>query len=237
MAFMRSPLYVDKDGWTVYSEEEFQLLSERIRTKELATERRELVHREIERLLENLNVDKEEKSRAFNMYGLVIRTDLINNYSSAPIAATVVYTVCREQRIPRTAKDVGLASYVKIDFEGEQSLRQLARTSTIQRLYNHVCDRLGRTYLPISPQKFGQRYCDKLNLDDEIQEFVKVALNQVENEISGVAPQSVAAGAICYSIDVFDLDLTQWEIQKATYCSMVTIRKRRDHIKEIVGRE
>lgn len=248
----RDRLSEETESRTVHSPEQYNQLRETIRTQDRAQDRMELAKNEIRRLCDCLDVGDVIEDEAIQVYQQIIRTDLINNYSVTELTAAAVYTACREQRVPRTLSDVNRAASVLVDSSLEGVVKRdrsvgtrstyegcallgLCRQTTIQRVYSKICDRLGRTYAPVDPEKFVRRYCEELDFGPYVEEFANVAINQVDDEkFAGRDPNSIAAGAIYYAAERLEFGLTQYELDNVTHRSPSTISETRTLIKESI---
>lgn len=222
----------------VYSTEEYEQLTETIGTEDRAHERLQLATNEITRLCDRLAVGADVADDATRIYRQVIRTDIVNNYSIGTLTAAAVYTACRKHGEPRTIEDVDDAAYVRIECsDGSEVERTYSgwrfSVRPVQRVYRVIRDRFDRKYSPIEPSKFVERYCDELDLEQDVEEVARVAITRTGDEaLAGMAPSKIAAGAIYYACDMLGHDVTQREIKSVTGCSVTTIGKTQKLIQE-----
>ena len=88
-------------------------------------------------------------------------------------------------------------------------------------------DRLTKT-VSIQPKDFIKRFCNKLNIDDYIQDIIHICNVSLKNNIiSENTPQSIAAGCIFYFIKnkVDKLKISKKDISIICKISEVTINK------------
>lgn len=236
----------------IYSPKQYNELTETIRTEDRAQERLDMATNEIGRLSTRLDVEDVVEDEALQFYRRILRTDLVNNYSIGDLTAAAVYTACRKHAVPRTLADVKAANRIVMDsnLEGEVVIRRkygpdrtytgrnilsLSGRKTLQRLYGKICDRLGHRYDVVGAEKFAERYCREFGVEPEVEEFVQVAIKMVDQEAaSGSDFSNIAAGALYYASEQFDLGITQEELRQVASCSTATIRRTRDIIKESI---
>lgn len=241
----RRSIWFENDGSpTVYSPEEYTQLRARPGTQDRAQDRQGLSETEIRQLCTRLEVGDKVADEATQLYRQAIRTELVNNYLNGSLMAAAVYTTCRKYGEPRTIRDVVDAAYVRIASDAdaastrrsnEQNLRSLSSPREIQRVYNIFRDRFDRRYPPIEPEKFVQRYCEELELGQEAEEVARMAITMTEDQaLSGRDPNSIAAGAVYYASENLGRDLTQRKIGYVSGCTVKTIRRTRDVIKESI---
>lgn len=242
---------IDLDSLTVYSPEQYTQITETIRTHDRAQDQLDVAKNELTRLCTCIEVGDAVKNEAVQVYQRIIRTNLVNNYAISDLTAATVYAACCEHRVPRTFSDVYLATFVLVDgdhkdlFEGYDrvdpvmydgcAVVTLSRENTIKRVYKQICDLLGRTHLPIGPEKFVQRYCDELGLGTDVEEFVRVTIDTVgETDVTGKDSGTIVTGAIYYAAETLDLDLTQREIRAVTHRSESTMREMHHLIRDSI---
>lgn len=235
------------DSPTVYSPEQYRQLRYIPGTQDRAQARQKLSEKELQHLCTRLAVGDDVANEATSLYQQVIRTNMVNNRLNGTLIATSVYTACRKYELPRTSHDVDDAAQVLVHSDRDltklrtyngHEIRDLTFWLGIQRTYNKICDRFGRHYPPVAPEKFAQRYCDELELGTEVEEFVRVAITQVDGEaMAGRDPKNIAAGAIYYASEKMDLGIRQRDIAVVAHCNVSTIRDVRTLIKESIEPE
>lgn len=140
--------------------------------------------------------------------------------------------------------DIAGAAHVLVDSTDNPSSRHrdedylqrgIASKGELRRVYNQIRNRFDRRYAPVEPEKFAQRYCEELGLEEQVAEFVEVVIKRVDDEaLSGMSPDSIAAGAIYYASQELNLGVTQRNLESVAQCSAVTTRKARDVITESI---
>ena len=96
---------------------------------------------------------------------------------------------------------------------------------------------LGLKLLPQSPRDYIARFCNRLDLDMEVQRKAKEILDKVEKDelASGVAPSGVAAATIYIAAILGNRPCTQKEVAEVAGVTEVTIRNRYKRISVAIG--
>src|SRR5207247_994344 len=91
--------------------------------------------------------------------------------------------------------------------------------------------------LPPSPRDYIARFCNRLELDMDVQRKAKEILDKVEKDelASGVAPSGVAAATIYISAILCNKPCTQKEVAEVAGVTEVTIRNRYKRISVAIG--
>lgn len=96
----------------------------------------------------------------------------------------------------------------------------------LQSVYREIRDRFDRKYSQIDAEKFVERYCAELELDQTVEEVAQVAITRTDGELSGgIAPDKIAVGAIYYACETLGRDVTQREIADVARCTPSTVSK------------
>lgn len=244
MRYRHKAWFKNIDSPTIYSAEQYQQLATIPGSPDEAADRLDVSKSEIRELCTRLETGDEVAEDAIQLYRQVIRTNLVNNYLNGSLMGAAVYAACRKYEVPRTMNDVYQASHVLVEPSDDAASRNRAedyqvRNLTIMielpRTYNRIRDRFDRRHPPVAPEKFAQWYCDELGLEEQVVEVVEVAIKRMDGEaLSGIAPNSIAAGAIYYASQKLDLDVTQRELEVVTQCSESTIRNTRNLIQDSI---
>lgn len=244
MVWRRSIWFDNDDAATVYSPEQYRELRAIAGTHDQAQARKGLSETELRHLCKRLEVGERVVEEAIQLYRQAIRTDLVNNYLNGSLMAAAVYTACRKYGVPRTFGDVDDAAYVRVASDedsasarssGDHGLRPLSGRLEMKRVYNRFRDRFDRRYPQVEPEKFVQRDCEHLELDQEVEEVARMAITMAgDKALSGMDPNSIAAGAIYYASKTLGRDVTQREIEYVSGYSVTTIQRTRDVIKDSI---
>lgn len=135
-----------------------------------------------------------------------------------------VYISCRQNKYPRTAKE--LATIFNVDITCATK-----GCKTAQVILNDLEKDLNMdektTFNKTTPDSFIQRYCSKLMIDAELArlcEFVSVKIEKL-NLMPENTPHSIAAGVIYFIVQICHLDISKKEIRNISEISEVTINK------------
>jgi transcription initiation factor TFIIB len=108
---------------------------------------------------------------------------------------------------------------------------------SIGRTYRTLVRELGLKLLPQSPRDYIARFCNRLELDMDVQRKAKEILDKVEKDelASGVAPSGVAAATIYIAAILSARPCTQKEVAEVAGVTEVTIRNRYKRISVAIG--
>lgn len=135
-----------------------------------------------------------------------------------------VYISCRQNKYPRTAKELAIIFNVDITCATKGC-------KTAQVILNDLEKDLSMTekttFNKTTPDSFIQRYCSKLKISAELTrlcEFVSVKIEN-QNLMPENTPHSIAAGVIYFIVQLCRLDVSKKEIRNVSEISEVTINK------------
>src|SRR5436309_15282251 len=96
------------------------------------------------------------------------------------------------------------------------------------RTYRTLVREVGAKLIQKSPRDYISRFCNRLELDMDVQRKAKEILDKVEKVelASGVAPSRVAAATIYISAILCNKPYTQKEVAEVAGVTEVTIRNR-----------
>lgn len=140
------------------------------------------------------------------------------------IIAASIYIACRTNTFPRTAKEIatmfnldntsatkGCKNAITIINEIEKNMENSDKTSLCKAL----------------PQSFIERYCSKLNINNELTKlctFIAIRIHN-NNLIPENTPHSIAAGIVYFVAQVCNLNITKRDVNIVSRISEVTINK------------
>lgn len=140
------------------------------------------------------------------------------------IIAASIYVACKINNCPRTPKEI--ADIFVLD---KASATKGCKTalSLIEEMEQDVDDDDKTTLSQTTPETFIERYCSKLNINEELTKLCRfIALRIEQNKfIPENTPHSIAAGIIYFVASVCGLDITKQHVNKTTGISEVTINK------------
>ena len=135
-----------------------------------------------------------------------------------------VYISCRQNKYPRTAKELSIIFNVDITCATKGC-------KTAQVILNDLEKDLNieekTTFNKTTPDSFIQRYCSKLSINAELTrlcEFVSVKIES-QNLMPENTPHSIAAGVIYFIVQLCHLNVSKKDIRNVSEISEVTINK------------
>ena len=140
------------------------------------------------------------------------------------ILAASIYISCRKNNYPRTVKEI--ANIFHLDFT---SATKGCKNSLviINNLENDMDNKEKTVFLKTMPESFIDRFCSKLNMNDELTKLCKFICKKIEklNIMSENTPHSIAAGIIYFITQIFNLHITKRDVKNISEISEVTINK------------
>lgn len=168
---------------------------------------------ELQKLVDDLNLPKSVHEEAARLYDKAIEQETVKGRKIEKIVAALVLLVARNQRVPRTLREVADASGIE--------KRELGKN------YRYVARELGLRIIPARPKDFIPRFGSKLDLSGETQARARNIIERAREEdlISGRSPEGVVAAAIYIASLVEDEKRSQKRIADTIGVTEVTIRK------------
>ncbi|VDN14255.1 unnamed protein product [Dibothriocephalus latus] len=164
--------------------------------------------REISQMAERLNLPKTISDRANLLFKQVYETRNLRGRSNDAVSTACLYMACRQEKVPRTFKEVCAVSKVS--------------KKEIGKVFKKILNILETNVQAVSVDDFMSRFCANLHLNITVQQVANVVARRALNLnlVSGRSPVSVAAAAIymaAYALgcrkekrgecDLFDMDL------------------------------
>ena len=140
------------------------------------------------------------------------------------VIAASIYISCRLNNFPRTAKE--LAGIFNLD--STSATRGCKNAMFIlNKLEKDMKNNEKSNFKQTEPIDFIERYCSKLNMNNELIRFAKFICMKISknNYLLDNAPHSVAAGIIYFISELCNVNITKQDINKASNISEVTINK------------
>jgi transcription initiation factor TFIIB len=139
------------------------------------------------------------------------------------IKAASIYISCRLNGCPRTAHEI--SEIFKLDKTSATN-----GCSTAINILNNIERNIEQTPTILettTPSSFIERYCSKLNMNNELTMLCKFIANKVEKKsiILDNAPHAIASGIVYFISVNCNLDITKLEIKQISGISEVTINK------------
>lgn len=147
------------------------------------------------------------------------------------VIAASIYISCRTNNFPRTAKE--LAQIFNLDTTSATKGCKNAMF-ILNKLEKDMNNNEKSNFKETEPIDFIERYCSKLNMNNELIRFAKFICMKISknNYLLDNAPHSVAAGIIYFISELCNINITKQDINKASNISEVTINKCYKRIKE-----
>ena len=140
------------------------------------------------------------------------------------IISASIYIASRINNHPRTAKEI--ASIFNLDNTSATKGCKNAMT-ILNEIEKEMCNNEKTYFQNTTPSNFIDRYCSKLNINQELTKVCKFAARQIEQKklIPENTPQSVAAGIVYFISIMCKLNISKKQIWQQTGTSEVTIGK------------
>ena len=140
------------------------------------------------------------------------------------VIAASVYISCRINNFYRSAKDIS----VMFNIDSTSATRGVRNAVEIlNKLEKDKTNDEKSKFKKPEPIDFIERYCSKLNMNNELIKFAKFICLKIDknNYLLDNAPHSVAAGIIYFIAELCNVNITKQDINKASNISEVTINK------------
>jgi transcription initiation factor TFIIB len=140
------------------------------------------------------------------------------------IIAASIYVACRVNKTPRTAKEIATIFHLDNSSATKGCKNATSILNTIEQDFaNNNKTNFGNT----TPMCFLDRYCSRLNLNNEIISLCKFIAKKVEakNYVPENTPNAIAAGIIYFVSLACRLDANKRNIHQISEISEVTINK------------
>ena len=169
---------------------------------------------------------------AMRYYKMISDKKTFRGLNRDGILAASIYISCRHNNNPRTPKEI--ASIFNLD--NTSATKGCKNALTIMNEIECNNDNNNKTELCIiKPDIFIERYCSKLNINQELTKLCRFVCINVhkKNLIPENTPQSTSAGVIYFISQVFNLNITKNNIWNVTNISEVTIGKCYKRLEEL----
>ena len=180
---------------------------------------------ELERLVSFLGLPKTLHEEVAELYEKALQKGLIRGRSIESIIASLVYSLAREYKSPRTLAEIAQASGIP--------KRELGRT------YRYISRKLAMKILPATAESYIPRFASMLKLRDKTEVRAIKILNEAmkKDVVSGKGPCGCAAAAIYIASVLENERKTQREVADVVGVTEVTIRNRYKEIAQALGIE
>lgn len=200
---------------------------ERLRTWDSRSQMHDAADRNLRQAFGELNSLKDKLSlsdavieKAAYIYRKAIDKKLVRGRSISGMIGSALYAACRDTEIPRTIKDVALASNVK--------------KKDIARCYRLLVKELDLKMPVTDSIQCVARIASTINISEKTKRYaIKVLKTAQKNEESaGKDPMGLAAAALYLACVKNGEDKTQRDVAEAANVTEVTIRNRYKGLKE-----
>jgi len=140
------------------------------------------------------------------------------------LLAASIYISCRINNYPRTAKE--LATIFHLDVT---SATQGCKNSQVilNNLEKDMDNKEKTTFCRTKPEDFIERYCSKLNINNELTklcQFISIKI-ETKNMMPENTPNSIAAGVVYFISQLCKLNVSKRDVKNVSEISEVTINK------------
>ena len=142
------------------------------------------------------------------------------------IIAASIYISCRVNNFPRTAKEIADIFNLDNTSATKGCKNALSIINDIEHNNNNNNDEI-LTLNKTTPLSFIERYCSKLNINNELTSLCKFIAHKIDknNLIPENTPHSIAGGIIYFVSQICNLNIPKSTINNISKISEVTINK------------
>ena len=140
------------------------------------------------------------------------------------IIAASIYISCSTNNVPRNAKEI--ANIFHLD--NSSATKGVKNAATIVNELELEMNNKDKTlYTNITPIVFIERYCTKLNINEELTKLSKFIAKIIEKNdlIPENTPPSIAAAIVYFVSQIFKLNISKQDVNNVSQISEVTINK------------
>jgi len=176
----------------------------------------------LSRLSDKLQLSDMIKEDAAYIYRKALEKKLIKGRSVIGMVSASVYAACRNNRVPRTLRDVMRASNVK--------------KSEIAKSYRVLLNSLNMKMPVMDPSRRVSRIANRVGLRERTQRTALEIIDKAKKKgiAYGKNPMGLAAAALYAASVLEDEKITQDELADAAGITSVTLRKRYADLKRII---
>ena len=165
-----------------------------------------------------MGLPKSVKERAAFIYRRVAERNITRGRNTESIIAASIYAGCRQLKVPRTLEEISDLT----NLDNSKAKRKVGKS------FRFLKQALNLGFIPPSPEDYMPRYCNELNLDQDVREqtFKLLKLSTQAGLTIGKNPLSVVAAAIYLSSKMCNKRKKQHEIVEVIGVTEVSIRNR-----------
>lgn len=140
------------------------------------------------------------------------------------IIAASIYISCRINNFPRTAKEIATIFHLDPTSATKGCKNALTIINDLEKDMNNN-DKT--KFCKTTPQSFIERYCSKLNINNELTKLSQFISKKIEKEnlMSENTPHSIAAGIVYFISQICNLNVSKNDVKNVSEISEVTINK------------
>ena len=178
----------------------------------------------ISSLASNSGIPKIIIDDAILYYNKIMNARTFRGINRDGILASSIYISCSINGYPRTAKEI--ASIFHLDTTSATKGCKVA-LSIINELEISMENKDKTHIQKTTPSSFLERYCSKLNINNELTKLCLFIASQVEkkNLIPENTPHSISAGIVYFVCQVCNLNISKKQVNSISKISEVTINK------------
>ena len=152
------------------------------------------------------------------------------------IIAASIYISCRINNYPRTAKEIATIFHLDATSATKGCKNALSIINDLEKdMDNKEKTNFGKT----KPDAFIDRYCSKLNVNNELTKLCKFIVMKIEklDIMPENTPPSIAAGVVYFVAHLCKLNISKKEVKNVSETSEVTINKCYKKLEKIANEE
>jgi transcription initiation factor TFIIB len=140
------------------------------------------------------------------------------------LIAASIYIACRVNNYPRTAKEISTIFHLDVASATKGCKNALLIINSLEKDMDHKEKTL---FCKTTPEAFVERYCSKLNMNNELTRLCQFICVKMENEnrMPENTPHSIAAGVIYFIAQICHLNISKRDVRLVSEISEVTINK------------
>lgn len=173
---------------------------------------------------QNAGIPKIIIDEATRLYKKISENKTYRGLNRDGIIAASIYISSRINNYPRTAKEI--ATIFNLDNTSATKGCKNA-LSIINEIEHNDIDEQTLTLNQTTPLSFIERFCSKLNINNELTKLCKFIACKIEKEglLSENTPHSIAGGIIYFVSQICNLNISKTTINSVSKISEVTINK------------
>ncbi|KAL7671653.1 hypothetical protein ACOME3_006544 [Neoechinorhynchus agilis] len=170
-------------------------------------------HKQMEKIAESLKIPRLITDQAKGILKRIKDAKPLRGRPEDAIVAACLYIACRQEKAPRTLKEICLVSS--------------ANTRDIGKCFKKILSLIDDNVGTVRSQDFIPRFCSRLNMKSEAQDIVRhLSKRVVQLElVDGRAPDTVAAACILMASRLSGLRISIVDIKDVTGVSISSIFK------------